>query len=78
MGNNIDKVITLDDDSRYMILDQGNYNGKSYYLTSKLDKDDYLTEDFNIFEHNDDLLCDVQDEKVFNALVDYFKKRFQN
>ena len=33
MKNKIDKIITLDDGSKYMIMDQGNYNDKCYFFT---------------------------------------------
>ena len=75
--NNIDMVITLGNNTKYMILDQGNYNDKRYYLTSKLDEEENLTEEFNILEDEDGILSRVTDEKLFNALIAYFKKRFE-
>lgn len=36
MQNKIHTIITLDDQTKYMIIDQGNYNSKCYFLTSKL------------------------------------------
>lgn len=77
MENRIDKVITLEDNSKYMILDQGNYNGKSYYLTSKLDENGNLTDGFSILENNNEVVSTVEDTKLLNALIDYFKKRFE-
>ena len=52
MENKIDKIIILDDNSKYMILDQGNYNGKCYFLTSKLDENDNLSNYLSIVEEN--------------------------
>lgn len=75
--NNIDMIITLGNNTKYMILDQGNYNNKYYYLTSKLDNEENLTEEFNILEDEDGIISRVTDEKLFKALVEYFKKRFE-
>ena len=78
MKNNIDKIITLKDGSKYMVLDQGNYNNKAYYLTSKLDSEANLTNEINIFVNNDDYLEEVTDTQVKEALIEYFKKRLEN
>lgn len=79
MKNNIDKIITLDDGTKYMILDQGNYNNKAYYMTSKLDNEDNLTEVFSIMEEtiNNSVatVSTVKDEKLLKALAEYFKER---
>ena len=75
MENRIDKIITLSNDKKYMIIDQGNYDGKYYYLTSKVDENNNLSEEFNILEDNGGKVTNVKDEKLFNALIDYFKKR---
>ena len=80
MKNKIDTVITLDNGSKYMILDQGNYNGKAYFLTSKLDESgENLTENFLILEETiqDGIstVNPVQDEKLLKALAEYFKNR---
>ena len=58
-----------------MVLDQGNYNGKAYYLVSKLDNEDNLTEEFNIFENNNGIVSNVKEEKVLKALIKYFQRR---
>ena len=81
MENKIDKVITLSDNTKHMILDQGNYNGKSYFLTSVLDNEDNLSSNFSILEENkENEKCTVEsvtDEKLLKALIEYFKKRFE-
>ena len=80
MDNKIDYVITLDDNTKYMILDQGNYDGKSYFYTSRIDENENLTNDFNILEETitNDLITvkTVEQEDLLEALVDYFKSRF--
>lgn len=75
MKNMIDKVITLSDNSRYMVIDQGNYDGKGYYLASKLDEDGNLKEEFVALENNNGIVTTVEDEALFNALIGYFKNR---
>lgn len=75
MKNMIDKVITLSDNSKYMVIDQGNYDGKGYYLASKLDEDGNLKEEFVALENNNGIVTTVEDEALFNALIGYFKNR---
>lgn len=81
MQNKIDKIITLSDNTKHMILDQGNYNGKSYFLTSMLDSEDNLNGKLSIVEEiNTDgmvMIQTVDDEKMLEALIKYFKKRFE-
>lgn len=79
MENKIDKIITLEDDNKYMIVDQGNYNGKCYFMTSKLDKEGNLTDTFSIVEevveNGASSVSPVKDERLLKALADYFKNR---
>lgn len=75
--NNIDKIITLSNNSKYMVMDQGNYKNKMYYLTSKLDENGNLTNDFNILEDNNGIVNAVSDADTLNILVNYFKKRME-
>jgi len=75
MENNIEKIITLEDDSKYMILDQGNYNGKAYYLLSKLDENGNLTNTVSIVENDNGNINSVEDKSLLDALVKYFEGR---
>ena len=79
MENKIDKIITLNDGTKYMIMDQGNYNGKCYFLTSKLDNEENLTETFSIMEETVEngvsTVSAVKDERLLKALAEYFQKR---
>ena len=62
--NRIGKIIMLDDQTKYMIMDQGNYNQKCYFMMSKLDNFDNLTEEFSIME-----------EEVVNKKTEEGKKK---
>ena len=79
MENKIDKIITLADGNKYMIVDQGNYNGKCYFMTSKLDNEGSLTDTFSIveetIENGESILTTVKEEKLLKALATYFKDR---
>lgn len=75
--NNINTIITVGYGTKYMVLDQGNYDNKYYYLTSRLDEEDNLTGEFDILEYDDGIILPVSDEELVNALVEYFKKRFE-
>ena len=80
MKNKTNQVIVLDDNSNLMILDQGNYNGKCYFLTALIDEEDNLTNNFTILEEtvsdNKTTVKTVEEEKLLKALVEYFQKRF--
>jgi hypothetical protein len=62
-----------------MIMDQGNYNGKCYFLTSQLDSNDDLTDKISIFEetveNGEKTVSTVKNEKLLKALAEYFQKR---
>ena len=77
--NRIGKIIMLDDQMKYMIMDQGNYNQKCYFMMSKLDNFDNLTEEFSIMEeevvNGESLLSKVTDNQLLEALAKYFKER---
>ena len=81
MKNKIDRIIVLDDNSSFMILDQGNYNGKSYFFTSELDSNDNLTDNFTILEEtingNEITVKTVEEENLLKALVEYFQEKFK-
>lgn len=77
--NRIGKIIMLDDQTKYMIMDQGNYNQKCYFMMSKLDNSDNLTEEFSIMEeevvNGESLLSKVTDNQLLEALAKYFRER---
>ena len=77
--NRIGKIIMLDDQTKYMIMDQGNYNQKCYFMMSKLDNFDNLTEEFSIMEeevvNGESLLSKVTDNQLLEALDKYFRER---
>lgn len=77
--NRIGKIIMLDDQTKYMIMDQGNYNQKCYFMMSKLDNFDNLTEKFSIMEeevvNGESLLSKVTDNQLLEALAKYFRER---
>ena len=75
MINKIDKVITLDDSSKYMVIDQGYYDHVSYLYVSKLDQEGNLTDTLSIFEEKENAVTIVKDNELLKKLAEYFKKR---
>ena len=77
--NRIGKIIMLDDQTKYMIMDQGKYNQKCYFMMSKLDNSDNLTEEFSIMKeevvNGESLLSKVIDNQLLEALAKYFRER---
>ena len=75
MINKIDKIITLDDGSKYMVMDQGYYDHVSYLYVSKLDQEGNLTDTLSIFEETEDTITIVKDNELLKKLAEYFRKR---
>ena len=75
MINKIDKIITLDDGSKYMVMDQGYYDHVSYLYVSKLDQEGNLTDTLSIFEEKEDTVTTVKDGELLKKLAEYFRKR---
>lgn len=75
MINKIDKIITLDDGSKYMVMDQGYYDHVSYLYVSKLDQEGNLTDTLSIFEEKEDTVTIVNDNELLKKLAEYFRKR---
>ena len=75
MINKIDKIITLDDGSKYMVMDQGYYDHVSYLYVSKLDQEGNLTDTLSIFEEKEDTVTIVKDNELLKKLAEYFRKR---
>ena len=75
MNNKIDKIITLDDGSKYMVMDQGYYDHVSYLYVSKLDQEGNLTDTLSIFEEKEDMITTVKDDELLKKLAEYFRKR---
>lgn len=75
MINKIDKIITFDDGSKYMVMDQGYYDHISYLYVSKLDQEGNLTDTLSIFEEKEDTVTIVKDNELLKKLAEYFRKR---
>lgn len=68
-------IITLEDNKKYFVLDEINYNEKDYALIINVDNQS----DIKIMEKtsNEDLL-EVEDETLVNELKSKFKEEVQN
>ena len=68
-------IITLEDNKKYFVLDEINYNEKDYALIINVDNQS----DIKIIEKtsNEDLF-EVEDETLVNELKSKFKEEVQN
>lgn len=78
MENLINNIITFEDDEKYIVLNQGLYQNKNYFLVAKVTPDEQdLTEEFSLLEetevNGEKALQLVTDEKVIDLLTKYFK-----
>ena len=73
-------IITLEDNTRYFLVYEKDYNNKKYFLGNKLDNGDHPTGETTIFEeikYNDDSHLEiVTDEQTLNFLSTYFTAGF--
>lgn len=78
MENIINSIITLDNDEKYMVLNQAIYQNKNYYFVVKVtaDEEDVL-EEFKLLEevevNGEKAVQLVTDEKTIELLTKYFK-----
>ncbi len=75
MKNNINKIITLNDDNKYLVVDQGNYDGKAYYLLAGLDENENLNNKISVARDNNGNITSVTDPDLLEALAKYFDER---
>ena len=78
MENIINNILTLDNDEKYIVLNQAIYQGKNYYLVAKVtpDEEDVLDE-FGLLEETEvdgqKAVTIVKDDKTIELLTKYFK-----
>ncbi len=73
MENKIDKILTLEDGRKYMILNQAYYHETSYLFVSRLDENGNLTNVFSIMKDADGEISPVTDSLLLKAMAEYFK-----
>jgi len=78
MENRINKVMTLKNGKKYVILNQAVYKSNNYFLVvGLLDDESDLTDEFRIIEEvNKDGKCfikDVKDQKMVTLLAKYLQ-----
>lgn len=80
MENLINSILTLDNDEKYMVLNQAVYQNKSYFLVVKVasNEEDVLDE-FKLLEETEvngqKALQLVKDEKIIDLLTKYFQPK---
>lgn len=73
MENKIDKVITLDDGRKYMILNQAYYQETSYLFVSRLDENGQTTDVISVMKEVDGKIVPVTEPVLLKAMAEYFK-----
>ena len=80
MENLINSILTLDNDEKYMVLNQAIYQNKNYFLVAKVtDYEEDILEEFKLLEeaevNGQKALQLVTDEKVIDLLTKYFSPK---
>lgn len=78
----IGKVITLDDNKDYLLLEMLNLSGKEYLYTVEVGKDDVPTSNYHFLEliHEDDgdYTEEVEDRNIIEALNNLVTVKYLN
>ena len=80
MENLINNIITFENDEKYIVLNQGLYQNKNYFLVAKVTPDEEdVTDEFKLLEetevNGEKAMQIVTDEKVIGLLTKYFKEK---
>ena len=70
-------IFKLQNDNKYMVLDVASYEGKNYLYTVLVD--DSLVRSlgkYSFFESKDNLISEIDDEKLSSKLYDLFTERY--
>ena len=78
MENIINNILTLDNDEKYIVLNQAIYQGKNYFFVAKVTPDEEeVLDEFGLLEEADvdgqKAVNVVTDEKIIGLLTKYFK-----
>ena len=72
----VDKIIELENNRKYVILDEKNLGNINYYYGLRLDKNEEPTNNYLFFQeiiNNDNVyLAPIEDEKLRNTLLTTF------
>jgi len=72
----VDKIVELENNRKYVILDSKELNNTKYYYGLRLDKSEEPTNNYLFFEEttvgNDIYLAPVEDEKIRSTLLTAF------
>lgn len=76
------KIITLDDNKDYLILEMTKLDSKEYLYVVEVDKDDMPTTSYHylelIHESDGDEIEEVEDKKVIESLTNLFTIKYLN
>lgn len=80
MDNLINNILTLDNDEKYIVLNQALYQNKNYFLVAKVtDEEDDVLDEFKLLEeieiNGEKALQLVNDVKVIELLTKYFQPK---
>jgi len=78
MDNIINNIIELDNNEKYLVLNQAIYQSKNYFLVAKVtDNEEEVLDDFKLLEEIEEdgerKVVIVTDEKTIDLLTKYFK-----
>lgn len=78
----VDKIVVLDNEKSYVILDETFFKGTKYYFGLRLDENEEPTNNYLFFEEsigsNDIYFFPITDDNIKNLLLTAFTVNFLN
>lgn len=74
MENRINTIMTLADGSKYLIIKQAIYKNENYFVATKLDSNEELTDEVRVLHEiksDDTYVEDVKDLDLFDLIIKY-------
>lgn len=78
MDNKINKILTLENGAKYMVIDQCSYQRKTFFLLCRIDETGSLTEEVQIVEERENFVYEIDNQHTLNVLKDFFDRRLEN
>lgn len=71
-------VVELVNGVRVAVVDAINYHNRIFLLVGKLDKEDNISEELQVFEKIDDEISEVNDNDLVEKLIQTFENRIND
>lgn len=71
-------VVELENGIRVAVVDAISYHDRIFILVGKLDKEDNISEELQVFEKIDDEILEINDNDLLEKLIQTFESRIND